>query len=152
MHCKLLFSLVSIEKGKDLLPPPSSQWNLTLVTSDCGLGFSASHAVPRTPIQCVNKLCLRRISPQAALLRSHSWKHITRQPQDGTTVSVKCCRWNKWAMDDCLSHFFFFNWGIIFVSAVGFSLLSVWILFPLGKGIKKKKKIYNRTCVTWTGE
>lgn len=25
VHCKLLFSLVSVEKGKDLLPPPSSQ-------------------------------------------------------------------------------------------------------------------------------
>lgn len=50
--------------------------------------------------------------------------------------------------------FFFLNWGIISVSAVGFSLLRVWILPPLGKGIKKKrkKKNSNRTYLTWMGK
>lgn len=52
---------------------------------------------PSTPPQCVNKLCLRRISPRATLLYSHSWKRTAGEPKDSSSVLMKHCEWNNWA-------------------------------------------------------
>ena len=97
-----------------LLPLPTEIWHRWHHT----VGLASPRLLPAHPAQCVNRLCLRRISPPVPHCSIATAGNVPLEShKDSSSGLMKRCGWNNWAGTTfalTLFHKASFEGGIIF--------------------------------------